>query len=189
MCRYGAFPTDLITYLWRAKQPYNVSVASETAALAALRNSGYMDDVRERLVAERGRLAAGLEGISFLSPYPSEANFVLCKARYVLCMLCVLRAVKRGCPRGQLLCAELWAVVAVATCAFCMHVRKTPYAYALECAEVWKSEPTEASKPRSAASVARRAVRASLWACSCVYEGEVPLCIPDSALPRVCAPL
>ena len=29
---YGIFPTDLITYLWRAKQPYNVSAAAEVAA-------------------------------------------------------------------------------------------------------------------------------------------------------------
>jgi len=26
---YGAFPLDMIQYLWRAKQPYNVSVAAE----------------------------------------------------------------------------------------------------------------------------------------------------------------
>eukprot|EP00892_Ulva_mutabilis_P001055 jgi/Ulvmu1/10950/UM007_0129.1 len=76
---YGAFPDELITYLWRAKQPYNVSVASETAALAALRNPGHMDSVRERLISERRRLSAALEDISFLAPYPSEANFVLCK--------------------------------------------------------------------------------------------------------------
>ena len=39
---YGAFPLDMITYIWRAKQPYNVSVASETAACAALTNKAYL---------------------------------------------------------------------------------------------------------------------------------------------------
>ena len=35
---YGAFPLSLIEYIWRAKQPYNVSVAAESAACAALTN-------------------------------------------------------------------------------------------------------------------------------------------------------
>jgi histidinol-phosphate aminotransferase len=39
---YGAFPAGLIEYLWRAKQPYNVSVAAETAACAALTNPSYL---------------------------------------------------------------------------------------------------------------------------------------------------
>lgn len=46
---YGAFPKALIDYLWRAKQPYNVSVASETAARAALTNPAYLDKVGQRL--------------------------------------------------------------------------------------------------------------------------------------------
>ena len=39
---YGAFPAGMIDYLWRAKQPYNVSVAAETAACAALTNPCYL---------------------------------------------------------------------------------------------------------------------------------------------------
>ena len=39
---YGAFPLGMIQYLWRAKQPYNVSVAAEVAAVAALSNLDYM---------------------------------------------------------------------------------------------------------------------------------------------------
>lgn len=39
---WGAFPRPLIEYLWRAKQPYNVGVAAETAACAALGNPGYL---------------------------------------------------------------------------------------------------------------------------------------------------
>ena len=39
---YGAFPRGIIEYLWRAKQPYNVSVAAELAACAALSNPGYL---------------------------------------------------------------------------------------------------------------------------------------------------
>lgn len=40
---YGAFPLSLIEYLWRAKQPYNVSVAAEVAACAALQNPAYLE--------------------------------------------------------------------------------------------------------------------------------------------------
>ena len=39
---YGAFPAGLVEFLWRAKQPYNVSVAAETAACAALTNPAYL---------------------------------------------------------------------------------------------------------------------------------------------------
>ena len=42
---YGGFPLSLIEYLWRAKQPYNVSVAAEIAACAALTNPKYLEVV------------------------------------------------------------------------------------------------------------------------------------------------
>lgn len=76
---YGAFPSSLIEYIWRAKQPYNVSVAAEVAACAALSNVAYLDKVRDALVAERARLVERLREVPWLEPYPSEANFVLCK--------------------------------------------------------------------------------------------------------------
>lgn len=40
---YGAFPLGIIEFLWRAKQPYNVSVAAEVAACAALQNPEYLE--------------------------------------------------------------------------------------------------------------------------------------------------
>ena len=52
---YGAFPSAMIDFLWRAKQPYNVSVAAEVAAVAALGNPGYLADVRDKLIAEARR--------------------------------------------------------------------------------------------------------------------------------------
>eukprot|EP00775_Hariotina_reticulata_P002731 gene2731-3028_t len=76
---YGAFPLDMIQYLWRAKQPYNVSVAAEVAACAALTNLPYLDQVRDALLSERSKLFQALQDISWLQPYPSQANFILCK--------------------------------------------------------------------------------------------------------------
>ncbi|PSC74017.1 histidinol-phosphate aminotransferase [Micractinium conductrix] len=76
---YGAFPLGLIQYLWRAKQPYNVSVAAEVAAVAALSNLPYMERVRDALVAERRRLFDALAAVPYLQPFPSHSNFILCK--------------------------------------------------------------------------------------------------------------
>ncbi|BFI29313.1 hypothetical protein AXG93_1154s1790 [Marchantia polymorpha subsp. ruderalis] len=75
---YGAFPLGIIDYLWRAKQPYNVSVAAEVAACAALDNTAYLEDVKVKLVNERDRLYGLLLDVPFLTPYPSHSNFILC---------------------------------------------------------------------------------------------------------------
>lgn len=76
---FGAFPSALIPFLWKAKQPYNVSVAAEVAAVAALSNPSYLARVRDALVSERSRLSALLSSFPALSPFPSEANFILCR--------------------------------------------------------------------------------------------------------------
>ncbi|MFL7867372.1 MAG: histidinol-phosphate transaminase [Anaerolineales bacterium] len=76
---YGAFPSWLMPTLWKAKQPYNVNVAASTAALAALEDTAYLTDTVSKLVTERQRLFEGLSRIDWLSPYPSNANFILCR--------------------------------------------------------------------------------------------------------------
>ncbi|XP_062158637.1 histidinol-phosphate aminotransferase, chloroplastic-like [Alnus glutinosa] len=76
---YGAFPLSIIEYLWRAKQPYNVSVAAEVSACAALQNPTYLEEVKEALVQERERLFNLLKEVPFLNPYPSHSNFILCE--------------------------------------------------------------------------------------------------------------
>ncbi|XP_022718236.1 histidinol-phosphate aminotransferase, chloroplastic [Durio zibethinus] len=76
---YGSFPLSIIEYLWRAKQPYNVSVAAEVAACAALQNPKYLETVKEALVQERDRLFKLLKEVPFLNPYPSYSNFILCE--------------------------------------------------------------------------------------------------------------
>nr|XP_023885363.1 histidinol-phosphate aminotransferase, chloroplastic-like [Quercus suber] len=76
---YGAFPLSIIKYLWRAKQPYNVSVAAEISACAALQNPTYLEKVKNTLVQERDRLYNLLKEVPFLNPYPSYSNFILCE--------------------------------------------------------------------------------------------------------------
>ncbi|CAM0944597.1 unnamed protein product [Alopecurus aequalis] len=76
---YGAFPLSIIEYLWRAKQPYNVSVTAEISACAALQNPTYLERVKNLLLQERERLYNLLKGIPYLKPFPSHANFILCE--------------------------------------------------------------------------------------------------------------
>ncbi|XP_073125311.1 histidinol-phosphate aminotransferase, chloroplastic-like [Henckelia pumila] len=78
---YGAFPLSIIEYLWRAKQPYNVSAAAEIAACAALQNPAYLENVKVALVQERDRLFKLLKEVPFLNPYPSHSNFILCEVK------------------------------------------------------------------------------------------------------------
>ena len=76
---YGAFAAPLVPHLWKIKQPYTVSVAASTAALAALRHADKLERQGLRIVTERQRLTERLAALPFLAPYPSHANFVLCR--------------------------------------------------------------------------------------------------------------
>jgi len=76
---YGVFPLHLIEFLWRMKQPYNVSVVAELAACAALSNPDYLEDVKNALVSERENMFEMMSRFSFLEPYESQSNFILCR--------------------------------------------------------------------------------------------------------------
>ena len=76
---YGAFPSALMPHLWKIKQPYNVTVAASTAAIASLEDADYMARSVALLTAERDRLADSLSEIPYLRPYPSRSNFILCR--------------------------------------------------------------------------------------------------------------
>lgn len=76
---YGAFPNELMPFLWKCKQPYNVSVAAATAACIALDHHQELTEIGQKIIAERERLAAFLTEINWLKPYPSQTNYILCK--------------------------------------------------------------------------------------------------------------
>ncbi|MBI3958428.1 MAG: aminotransferase class I/II-fold pyridoxal phosphate-dependent enzyme [Chloroflexi bacterium] len=76
---YGIVPAWLMPHLWKFKQPYNVNVAASVAGLASLHHTDQIMAVVGKLKTERDRLFAALSAISYLRPYPSEANFVLCR--------------------------------------------------------------------------------------------------------------
>jgi histidinol-phosphate aminotransferase len=76
---YGGFPPTLMPHLWKIKQPYNVSVAASAAGIAALHDRAHLERTVSCIVAERERLRQALEAIPYLHPYPSQANFLLCR--------------------------------------------------------------------------------------------------------------
>jgi histidinol-phosphate aminotransferase len=76
---YGAFPEWLMPMLWKAKQPYNVNVAANVAAQVSLAHVDELTTVVELLQNERQRLFENLQYISYLQPYHSRSNFILCR--------------------------------------------------------------------------------------------------------------
>ncbi len=78
---YGIFPKEITAHVLKIKQPYNVNAAAQAAVLASLQDADTLQARVRTLVAERARLYAGLQGIDYLEPYPSQANFVLSRVR------------------------------------------------------------------------------------------------------------
>jgi histidinol-phosphate aminotransferase len=76
---FGVFPGALMPHLWKIKQPYNVSVAAATAAITALEHAAELLNTVRQIIAERERLLGLLKTIPWLHPYPSRANFILCR--------------------------------------------------------------------------------------------------------------
>lgn len=76
---YGAFPAWLMPTLWKSKQPYNVNVAASVAAQISLEHRDELKSVVERLKKERARLLSALQEITYLRPYPTYSNFILCQ--------------------------------------------------------------------------------------------------------------
>lgn len=76
---YGVFPRNLADEVMKIKQPYNVSVPASEAGLGALEDIDLLNERTKMIIDERERLMNGLRGLDYLDPYPSHANFILCK--------------------------------------------------------------------------------------------------------------
>jgi histidinol-phosphate aminotransferase len=76
---YGAFPRNLITELWKIKQPYNVPVSGQIAAEVSLSDRDRLLKTVARLVEQREQFYTVLAEVDWLKPYPSQANFILCR--------------------------------------------------------------------------------------------------------------
>lgn len=76
---YALAPEALLQHLWKIKQPYNVNLAAQVAALASLEDLAYLRETINCIIAERERLLTDLRQLSYLHVYPSETNFILCR--------------------------------------------------------------------------------------------------------------
>ena len=69
-------PTWLVAALWEVVLPYHLDDVTQAAGRLALRHTDEMDARVARLVAERERVVAGLDGLP-VHVWPSSASFVL----------------------------------------------------------------------------------------------------------------
>jgi histidinol-phosphate aminotransferase len=69
-------PPGVVDVLNRVRGPFNVSVAGQAAAIAALAEAGWVEAGRAHNAEYRPKLAAGIEAAG-LKVWPSEGNFVL----------------------------------------------------------------------------------------------------------------
>jgi histidinol-phosphate aminotransferase len=69
-------PAAVIDVLNRVRAPFNVSIAAQAAAIAALAEPGWVEKGRAHNAEDRPKLAAGLEAAG-IKVWPSEGNFVL----------------------------------------------------------------------------------------------------------------
>ena len=75
---YGIFPSKIADYLLKIKLPYNVNVAALVSVQESLMDIDYLLDRVKAIVAERDRLFGELNKLKWLTPFPSQANFIIC---------------------------------------------------------------------------------------------------------------
>lgn len=78
---YATGVAESVDVMLRAKQPYNISAASQAAALASLEDLDVLNERARVLVAERDRLAGAMRRAEYLEPFPSDTNFLLVRVR------------------------------------------------------------------------------------------------------------
>ena len=76
---YGIMSQILVKYLLSIKTPYNINIVAENAMLLALEDKSLLMGRIQNIIDERDNFIAELKHISFIKPYPSHANFVLCE--------------------------------------------------------------------------------------------------------------
>ncbi len=75
---YGICPANIVPYLMKIKQPYNINMAAYVAILESLADIDYLQKTVRAMVNERDVLFNALRQFKWLKPYPSQANFILC---------------------------------------------------------------------------------------------------------------
>ena len=71
----------LLNELDKVRLPYNINSLSQTVAAVLLNNMDAIDGQIDAIISERERVYKALKGLDGVTPYPSEANFILFKVR------------------------------------------------------------------------------------------------------------
>jgi histidinol-phosphate aminotransferase len=74
---YMAGSAALLTQFDKVRPPYNINVLTQAAAEFLLDHTDILDAQAARLRAERGRLAQALAALPGVTPFASDANFIL----------------------------------------------------------------------------------------------------------------
>ena len=75
----GAMHPDVARAMMAVKPPYNVNLAAEIALMASLEDRNGLRERVDAIVTERERLFSLLKSVPGLVPWPSMANFILCR--------------------------------------------------------------------------------------------------------------
>lgn len=78
---YAVIPPALMDTVWKVKVPYNLTIAAEQAILASLEDREALLDNVALIVQQRDHLFQRLQKITWLRPFPSAGNFILCEVR------------------------------------------------------------------------------------------------------------
>lgn len=78
---YGLFPNEVARKIDAIKDPYCVNAAAVTAARVSLKDLDYLMGNVLLIIKERERLFTALKNIHYLQPFPSAANFILCRVK------------------------------------------------------------------------------------------------------------
>jgi len=76
---YGVFSPKITKHIMKIKQPYNLNVAAQIAAIETLKDFEYRQKTIKAIREERERLFNKLGEIKSLKPLSSKANFILCR--------------------------------------------------------------------------------------------------------------
>lgn len=77
--RFGFLIADeqVVDEVNKVRLPFNVNALSQAVALQALRNKRALKAAIHAIAAERDRMISAMENIQGVTPFPSEANFIL----------------------------------------------------------------------------------------------------------------
>ena len=76
---YGLFPVWIANYMLQAQCPFEVNVAGHIAAIETLTHLDQVLANVQRITRERERLFEMLKSQSYLTPYPSQGNYILAR--------------------------------------------------------------------------------------------------------------